>query len=163
MTLEITVLRLPVRLSDLVDDVVRRFVEAHANERVQAHRRYHDADLWMVFAHEPVGDGEPAFLTRRVTIGVYSDDPDYLRFIPDIVVTRPNGRFTLAYTPQENSKLRGHLDAISVLQAHLVSDRVAAWRELTDPHPPGSGAAALERAWDEAKRSEARQATQPII
>jgi hypothetical protein len=161
MTGEVRVLRLPVRLSDLVDETVGRFVTAHEHEGVQALRRYHSADLWMVYANEPVGEGEPAFLTRRVTIGVYSDDADHLRFIPDIVVTRPNGRFTVEFDPPGDN-LEGHVDAISVLQAQLVSDRDRAWSELTDAHRSGSIAAAIEKTWSVAKKLKPERATQLV-
>ncbi|MBI2761321.1 MAG: hypothetical protein HYX51_07855, partial [Chloroflexi bacterium] len=160
MTTETVLLRLPVRLSDLINEVVERFVELHTNERVQAYQRYHGADLWMVYRHEPVGELEPAFLTRRVTIAAYSNDPDHLRFIPDIVVNTPRGRYTLEYDPHRDG-LGGSVDAISVLQAQLVSDRVPRWGDLVDEHYLGSIAGALARAWDTAKRLKSEQATQP--
>ena len=50
MTSEVTLVRLPVRLTDLVDDTVERFAAQHPAERLQASRRYHSADLWIVFA-----------------------------------------------------------------------------------------------------------------
>jgi hypothetical protein len=161
MTTEIVLVRLPAPLSDLIDEAVDQFVEQHADERLQAQRRYHGADLWTIFRHEPVGEGEPAFLTRRVTIAAYSDDPDYLRFIPDIVVTRPEGRFML----QPNGS-RGHmsmgLPPISVLQVRLALefDRAS---KLQMPHQiRDSITRAISDAWSSAQSLEPRDATQLI-
>lgn len=161
MSLEITVLRLPVPLSDLIDEAVGRFSLAHRSERMKANRRYHGADLWMVYTNEPVPTNQPAFLTRRVTVGLYSDSPDHLRFIPDIVVTRPTGRFTLRYEP-ERSVDGDHLAPVSVLQVRLATEPERTARELLDPHYLGSITAALERAWSEATELRPQQATQLI-
>jgi len=161
MTTEITLVRLPVRLSDLVDEAVERFVAQHPDERLQANRRYHDADLWMIFRHEPVGEAEPAFLTRRVTIAVYSDDADHLRFIPDIVVTRPEGRFMLQ-PDGSRAWVTGDLPAISTLQVRLSMqpDRVAE-QEMHD-HFLAKIIQALVDAWSAARKLRSHEATQLI-
>lgn len=161
MTTEIRLVRLPVRLSDLVDEAVGRFVERHPDERLQTTRRYHDADLWMVFRHEPVGEGEPAFLTRRITVGVYSDDADHLRFIPDIVVTRPGGRFMLM-PDGTHDWTAADLPAISTLQVRLsMHDDRTAEQEMHD-HLLARIIQALEGAWSAARKLRPHEATQLI-
>jgi hypothetical protein len=161
MTLEIRLVSLPVRLSDAVDTAVGHFLDQIADQRLEAHRRYHDADLWMVYRQESLGETDPGYLTRRVTIGAFSDDPDHLRFIPDIVVTRPNGRFTLEYDPHTD-RYPGQVAAISVLQVRLAIDFERTWIELTDGNSPDSIVRALEEAWHAAKKLVPQQATQLI-
>lgn len=160
MTTEVTLVRLPVRLSDLVDEVVGQFGEQHVAEGLQAHRRYHGADLWLIFRHEPVGEGEPAFLTRRVTIAAYSDDPDNLRFIPDIVVTRPKGRFMLQ---PDGSQYTGSMKLLPIGTLHL---RLLE-PERTPDYPAernvrGRIAQALRDAWSAANELQPHEATQLI-
>ena len=162
MTGEIRVVRLPAPLSNIVDEAVGRFIESHSNERLEAHRRYHGADLWMVYAHEPVGGSEPAFLTRRITIGVYSDEPDRLRFIPDIVVTRPTGRFTIEYVPGQNG-MYGQIPPISTLHVRLALDAEQVSQQLLDKKHPTSVSAALEQAWRSAREIDPPSATQLIL
>ena len=99
---ETTPLRLPVRISEAVDKAVKTFVSRETGR--QAHLRWHGADLWMIYANS-VDVEKQIFVTRRVTIGVYSDDPDTLCFIPDILVTRLDGaRYILPDTKRGNSK-----------------------------------------------------------
>jgi hypothetical protein len=115
----------------------------------------------MVYRQESLGETDPGYLTRRVTIGAFSDDPDHLRFIPDVVVTRPNGRYTLEYDPHTDG-YTGQVAAISVLQVRLAIDFERTWIELTDGNSPDSIVRALEEAWHAAKKLVPQQATQLI-
>ena len=91
---EVSVIRLPVQLSDAVELAVANFVKKHKDNSIKAYQRWHGADLWMIFV-ESRDDESDCTLARRVTIGTYSDDPQKLAFIPDIVVTKPEGRYIL--------------------------------------------------------------------
>ena len=50
-----------------------------------------DADLWMIF-DESLHESSQTVLTRRITIGAYSDRADDLVITPDIVVVNSQGR-----------------------------------------------------------------------
>ena len=88
---EIRLVRLPWEFSRILDVLVSEFVGKHREEGMKAHQKWHGADLWMIYTDSTYGDSGSA-LTRRVTIGGYSDDPDTLLFIPDIVITNSEGR-----------------------------------------------------------------------
>jgi hypothetical protein len=189
MTAEIAVMRLPPALSNLVDEVVGKFVQSRSEERVHAYHRYHDADLWMVYTHRPTRNSGPGFVTRRVTIGVYSDRPSHLKFIPDIVLSTPVGRFTVAESPDTHAtvdfldvKVFDNMISLSVPDSpgdRLTADWVAELnRELGRPISfvmmPWSServAAAFQRicdrkllrAWKHAHELDEAGAVQPIL
>jgi hypothetical protein len=105
---ETTILSLPAQISSVIDRVVLEFSEENG---IQKHLRWHGADLWMVYA-DSMNSERQCFITRRVTIGVYSDDSDKLAFIPDIVVTKlDDGRYILPY-----DKRHGSVDYLSVFE-----------------------------------------------
>lgn len=109
---EVELLRLHHQISEAVDRAVAIFVNEQNNEErskgisdvaehlpnpyedppgiFRAFRRWHGSDLWMVLSNQADAEAN-ALVTHRVTVGVYSDHPDRLVFIPDIVVTRPSG------------------------------------------------------------------------
>lgn len=122
MITETVLLRLPPPLSDAVDEVARRFV-ADDKPRWRLLNRWHGADLWMIiqdehqllhlpppgqdvrsegagiapgFAEHPSRLGRVGVLTRRLTVGAFSDTPDRLRFIPDWLLSTPDCRY-IAY------------------------------------------------------------------
>jgi hypothetical protein len=92
---ELSIIRLPPRLSETTDKSIGAFLEEHAEEEIQSYRRWQGSDLSMIFTTKTVQGYQPAFVTRCVTIGAFSDDPGHIAFVPDIVVTRPEGRYTL--------------------------------------------------------------------
>lgn len=112
MMTEITLIHLPAQLSEAVDQVVTRFVKEHEREEVRAYQKWHGADLWMIFA-DSVDSELMAIVTRRVTIGAYSDDPNRLAFISDIVVTKPDGRYIL---PRQREDILDKQASLSIFE-----------------------------------------------
>ena len=107
---EIRLVRLPKELSKILDEKVSEFVGLHSEDGMKSFQKWHGADLWMVYADSI--DGDSGFtLTRRVTIGGYSDDPDILLFIPDIVIAKSEGRYVLS--PETRRKYVHGLGSIS--------------------------------------------------
>jgi len=120
MITETTLLRLPPPVSDAVDDAVNKFTVQGAPVQRRAHYRWHGADIWMilqddmalfspppwalastderdgqriVFADRPVGLNRSGLLTRRLTVGAFSDRPDTLTFVPDWLLSTREGRY----------------------------------------------------------------------
>lgn len=94
MTGEVRLLSLPPQLSDAVDRAVRLFERDH-DSGIQSRNRWHDADIWILSCDRVLKNQQPGWVTHRVTIAAYSNRPDELRFISDIVVSCPSGRFML--------------------------------------------------------------------
>ncbi len=91
---EIRLVRLPRDFSRILDELISEFVGLHSEDGMKSYQKWHGADLWMIYADST--DSDSGFnLTHRVTIGGYSDDPDTLLFIPDIVITKSEGRYIM--------------------------------------------------------------------
>lgn len=143
MLTELTLVRLPPPLSEAIDKTVQEFQHREDIGPIQAIRRWHGADLWIVFADEPHSGQRPGFITRRVTIATYSDTPDRLLFLPDIVLTGPQGRFALP--PERLMEFGSH--SLSVSQA------VAAYAQVPSAAPNVSDLLynRLKEAWTHAQ------------
>ena len=100
-------------------------------------------------------------MTRRVTIAEHTDEADRLRIIPDIVVTRREGRFMLRPNPSQGW-MTTERPAISTLNVRLsVQPNQAAEREMRD-HLLTELLQALESAWSAAEERHPREAAQLI-
>jgi hypothetical protein len=151
---ESTLVELPPRLSDAIDQAVLLF-EQQAAERIESYRRWHGADLWMVFAESNLDDGTVGVATRRVTVGAFSDTPDDLRFIPDIVVQRRGGRYMLPAGQEGAQDMVGRISIFYLLE-ELHRSTVTAqkpWAVVNQLHQ------ALADAWLTAKKIHTEYAT----
>ncbi|MDP6451952.1 MAG: hypothetical protein QF898_01475 [SAR202 cluster bacterium] len=105
----IHVVQLPVQVSSEIDSFVDDFVSGNNNnvlryagrrvgaesqaDLIVSQKRWQGADLWVISAD--LQAPEFSIVTRRVTIGAFSDAPDMMVFVPDIIVTTTNGKFML--------------------------------------------------------------------
>ena len=140
---EISLVDLPGELSEAIDVAVVLFVNENNKEQdlkkglsspvahlpdpdndppgvFRAYRRWHGADLWIVFS-DAEDDQPKGKVTHRVTIGVYSDARDKLIFIPDIVVTKPSGRYVLPLQAQDTVESRDLYLSVRELEEAIFS------------------------------------------
>ena len=104
----IHVVQLPDQVSSAIDSFVDEFVASSNKDIIRyaqrldadthtafinSTKRWQGADLWLILGGSL--ETELSIATPRVTIGAFSDAPDTLVFIPDIIVTRTNGQFML--------------------------------------------------------------------
>lgn len=113
----VSVERLPAAIANEVDRAVHAIAEEIPVDRRRLYARWHGADLWMIVQQDlhpeervrlrqrpldvrerpahPYAASETVvlMLERRLTVGLYSDAPDALRFITDLVVHTPEGRY----------------------------------------------------------------------
>jgi hypothetical protein len=148
------------RLASLIDETVFRFADEQ-EPSLHVIRRWHDADLWMLRDDEVYT--EASIYSRRVTIGAYSDEPDALFFIPDVVVSGVRGRWKV---PAEELK-RVFVAPLSV--ADLTLPLIRDLRESADigwmrGHESVVHAleSRLSEAWRAANQIDPEQATQPV-
>jgi len=106
----IYVVQLPNQVSSEIDLVVDDFasgtnksvvqyagppyVDGSLNGLLDSTKRWQGADLWIISTDSQAPG--VSITTRRVTISAFSDLPDMLVFIPDIIVTSTNGKFMLS-------------------------------------------------------------------
>jgi hypothetical protein len=62
-------------------------------------------------------NGQGAFVARRVTIGAYSDRPEFLIFTPDVMLIRPEGRYILP--PNQRFANQEQLPILDLMSALL--------------------------------------------
>lgn len=164
MQMQIEAVRLAPPIAKAIDSVVTKFVTESNHQGIELQMRWHGADLWMLMEDDeslhklPLSIWESVYdtkfaqehreyrqslagtLSRRVTIGAFSDDPDSLRFIPDLVLHTTTGRFV----PQIP---RDYTMPEKITASVFELTRLA----LTDAHPEqiiaGLLDSLLERAW----------------
>jgi len=102
---EAQLVRLPGGLSDKIDNVVGGFIADSKNQVSMAHRRFQNADLWIVVKESQLENG--GTLHTRVAIGAYKGEerfePD-LVFMPDMTRTDLNGQRFIA-PPEARRKM----------------------------------------------------------
>lgn len=143
---DIAPVRLPIELSRIINDHISSFVKEHAEEGVQAHQRWHGADLWMIYA-DSLDEDTNTIVTRRVTIGAFSDEPDRLVFISDIITTRQEERYTLPFDER-----RKYITA--PISVRLKLDEVVGYGKLN-----GDVEASLAEGWKTASSISPKDAT----
>ena len=129
----IHVVQLPAQVSSEIDSFVDEFV-ASSNKEILRHaqrldaadthaafvnstKRWQGADLWIISGGSLAT--EFSIATRRVTIGAFSDAPDTLAFIPDIIVTMTNGQFMLPPDTPDWVEIENLHVSVSELVRHL--------------------------------------------
>ena len=146
---EVAVVRMPTPISDAVDQAVDHFTK---QEGISAHMKWHGADLWMVYA-DSIDQPTMLLVTHRVTIAAFSDDPDRLLFIPDIVVTKPDGRYIL---PAESRRKKWTWSIFE--HSRELTDRSTSIADVAELITPG-----LREAWRASLTFTPDEATQPVI
>ena len=158
---EVALVRMPTPVSDVVDQAIDRFINSWPGgmlisgwqiDEIHAHKRWHGADLWMVYT-DSIHERLMLFLTHRVTIAAYSDDPDRLLFIPDIVVTKPDGRYILAAESRKSQSPWSIIDLTRELMDKSTTVADVAMRL----------ALGLGDAFDASMTFSPDQATQPVL
>lgn len=146
----VALVSLPVQLGEGIDQKIQGFLARHQDAR--AHLRWHGADLWMVFVDEEVMGGTA---TRRVTVAAFSDAPDELVFIPDLVLTKGLGRYVLAEEDEGDQHTRVVQRSIfNLMQPLYQNDRNIGMRRLQS-----NLANALGKAWRNANTIQLEAAT----
>lgn len=145
---EASLVSLPVQLSYVIDNVISEFKHNHQDEGIKVIQRWRDADLWMV-SKETWDEEHKSNVSKRVTIGAYSDSRYNLAFIPDIVSTDSKGiRYILP--PERGRSL--------VLRDFNIAEYLASSEALDH----GIVKEYLYRAWKKATELSPEQATTPV-
>ncbi|HZQ38375.1 MAG TPA: hypothetical protein VFD32_20775 [Dehalococcoidia bacterium] len=122
----VSVERLPPVIADAVDRAVQALAEEIPPDRRRLYVRWHGADLWMIVYEDMHPEGRIALhprrptlregsepyaehratimmLERRLTVGLFSDAPDDLRFLTDMVAHTPQGRYLSHFAKPDQS------------------------------------------------------------
>ncbi|GEM_PF-6135846 len=103
--------RLPLALSDIVNEEVRKFVEDRSDDNFNAWYRWHGEDLWMIYQDQGALIGPkktPAIRQVRVTVGAFASETEFtpeLLFMPDNLILTSQGR----YVPPPQTRRKSHL------------------------------------------------------
>lgn len=134
MDQDLQVVSLPAIVASHVDAAFESFRTAidpegalGSNGQLRIYPRWHGADVWLVTQQDDTSQhGIPA--TRQLTVTAYSDEPDRLYFLPDIVSYGVYGRSRLASTTR--AELQRSV-SVSVVYSRLISNRNSADIERT--------------------------------
>ena len=128
------------KLASCIEEAVDAFVNSiNKDGRIQYHRRFQDAQVWIVSREKLYSGDVPQIVTPRVTVMPYSNE--VLAIMPDVVVIRGGSRYILP--PDVRSSLATDYPIFDMMQ-HLYQGKPEG--ELTDKI-----FSALNDAWEKAQ------------
>jgi hypothetical protein len=133
---DVPLVRLPRQLSDAVDEAVKNFIKY---QKLEAHCRWQDTDLWVVYQDGTTTvNNKPVILQTRVTVAAFAGEsgfePDIV-FTPDILLIAPEGRYILPEGVREQGQdtiLLQRPQTPSSLSKAVTTKLEASWGKASD-------------------------------